>query len=91
MKPPFWFLFLRNDKHLLLYDLQLILVFSWFYVRYYQDHAQSEVSTTLTAILALSVCLLTVALVPVDIFLVSYMKNDDGSWKVCKTYENENH
>lgn len=59
----------------------LILIFSWFYIRFYQDHAQSEVSSTLTAIVALSVTLLTVALVPVDIFLVSYMKNDDGSWK----------
>ena len=68
----------------MLYNLQLILIFSWFYIRFYQDHAQSEVSSTLTAIVALSVTLLTVALVPVDIFLVSYMKNDDGSWKVCK-------
>lgn len=59
----------------------LTFVFSWFYIRFYQDHAQSEVSSTLTAIVALAVTLLTTALVPVDIFIVSYMKNDDGSWK----------
>ncbi|EDO26610.1 predicted protein, partial [Nematostella vectensis] len=32
-------------------------------------------------IIALFIALMTTALVPVDIFLVSYMKNDDGSWK----------
>lgn len=61
--------------------LVLIFIFSWFYIRFYQDHAQSEVSSTLTAIVALAITLLTTALVPVDIFLVSYMKNDDGTWK----------
>ncbi|CAH3196218.1 unnamed protein product [Porites evermanni] len=61
--------------------LVLIFFFSWFYIRFYQDHAQSEVSSTLTAIVALAITLLTTALVPVDIFLVSYMKNDDGTWK----------
>lgn len=59
----------------------LSFIFSWFYIRFYQDHAQSEVSSTLTAIVALAITLLTTALVPVDIFLVSYMKNDDGTWK----------
>ncbi|XP_070534993.1 lysosomal cobalamin transport escort protein LMBD1-like isoform X2 [Ptychodera flava] len=33
------------------------------------------------AVLALTVALLTVALVPVDIFLVSYMKEQDGTFK----------
>lgn len=64
---------------------QLTFIFSWFYIRFYQDHAQSEVSSTLTGILALAVTLLTTALVPVDIFLVSYMKDADGTWKVCYT------
>ena len=44
----------------------------------------SELSSTVTAILALSVTLLTSDLVPVDIFLVSYMKNSDGTFKVGK-------
>ena len=61
---------------------QLTFIFSWFYIRFYQDHAQSEVSSTLTGILALAITLLTTALVPVDIFLVSYMKDADGTWKV---------
>ncbi|KAL9980898.1 hypothetical protein ACROYT_G009538 [Oculina patagonica] len=59
----------------------LTFIFSWFYIRFYQDHAQSEVSSTLTGIVALAITLLTIALVPVDIFLVSYMKNADGTWK----------
>ena len=71
-----------NLHSLVLYQ-QLTFIFSWFYIRFYQDHAQSEVSSTLTAIVALAITLLTTALVPVDIFIVSYMKNDDGTWKVC--------
>lgn len=63
----------------------LTFIFSWFYIRFYQDHAQSEVSSTLTGILALAITLLTTALVPVDIFLVSYMKNADGTWKDWST------
>ena len=66
---------------------QLTFIFSWFYIRFYQDHAQSEVSSTLTGILALAITLLTTALVPVDIFLVSYMKNADGTWKVCYLHQ----
>ena len=67
---------------LLVFFFQLTFFFSWFYIRFYQDHSQSEVSSTLTAIFALFIALLTSALVPVDVFLVSYMKNPDGSWKV---------
>ena len=62
--------------------LQVIFLFSWIYVRYYQDHLESEVSTTITAIIALTVTLITSAMVPLDIFLVSYMKNSDGTFKV---------
>ncbi|KXJ15975.1 probable lysosomal cobalamin transporter [Exaiptasia diaphana] len=61
--------------------LVMTLIFSWFYIRYYQDNSLSEVSSTITAIIALVIALLTSALVPVDIFLVSFMKNNDGSWK----------
>ena len=33
------------------------------------------------AVLGLTLALMTSLLVPVDVFLVSYMKNPDGSWK----------
>ncbi|XP_028406355.1 probable lysosomal cobalamin transporter [Dendronephthya gigantea] len=59
----------------------VIFVFSWIYVRYYQDHLESELSTTITSIIALTITLVTSALVPLDIFLVSYMKNTDGTFK----------
>eukprot|EP00058_Branchiostoma_floridae_P008074 XP_002593562.1 hypothetical protein BRAFLDRAFT_88503 [Branchiostoma floridae] len=62
--------------------MQLAFLFSWFYIRYYQSRHDSEVSSTLTAIAALAITLLTSALVPVDIFLVSYMKTPDGHFKV---------
>ncbi|KAK7100447.1 probable lysosomal cobalamin transporter [Littorina saxatilis] len=61
--------------------LVLTLLFSAFYIRYYMSKYDSELSSTLTAIFALSVTLLTSDLVPVDIFLVSYMKNSDGTFK----------
>ena len=63
---------------------QLTLLFSAFYIRYYMSKYDSELSSTLAAIFALSVTLLTSDLVPVDIFLVSYMKNSDGTFKVGK-------
>lgn len=38
--------------------------------------------STITAIFALAVALISSALLPVDIFLVSYMKNQNGTFKV---------
>ena len=59
-------------------------MFSWVYIRYYQDRLESEVSTTVTAIFALTITLITSAMVPLDIFMVSYMKNSDGTFKVMQ-------
>ncbi|NWS29379.1 LMBD1 protein, partial [Polioptila caerulea] len=61
---------------------QAILIFCWVYVRKYQSRRESEVISTITAIFALAVALITSALLPVDIFLVSYMKNENGTFKV---------
>jgi LMBR1 domain-containing protein 1 len=66
------------------FHLKVIFVFSWIYVRYYQDHLESEMSTTITAIIALTITLITSAMVPLDIFLVSYMKTSDGTFKVMQ-------
>ncbi|NXD92202.1 LMBD1 protein, partial [Chaetorhynchus papuensis] len=62
--------------------LLVILIFCWVYVRKYQSRRESEVVSTITAIFALAVALITSALLPVDIFLVSYMKNQNGTFKV---------
>ncbi|NXD20793.1 LMBD1 protein, partial [Spelaeornis formosus] len=62
--------------------LLAILIFCWIYVRKYQSRRESEVVSTITAIFALAVALITSALLPVDIFLVSYMKNQNGTFKV---------
>ncbi|NWW57300.1 LMBD1 protein, partial [Ifrita kowaldi] len=62
--------------------LLVILIFCWVYVRKYQSRRESEVISTITAIFALAVALITSALLPVDIFLVSYMKNQNGTFKV---------
>ncbi|KAH0505755.1 putative lysosomal cobalamin transporter [Microtus ochrogaster] len=58
-----------------------ILAFCWIYVRKYQSQRESEVVSTVTAIFSLAVALITSALLPVDIFLVSYMKNQNGTFK----------
>uniref|UniRef100_A0A8D0HIS7 Lysosomal cobalamin transport escort protein LMBD1 n=1 Tax=Sphenodon punctatus TaxID=8508 RepID=A0A8D0HIS7_SPHPU len=61
--------------------LLAILAFCWVYVRKYQSRRESEVISTITAIFALAIALITSALLPVDIFLVSYMKNQNGTFK----------
>ncbi|NXS62633.1 LMBD1 protein, partial [Brachypteracias leptosomus] len=61
--------------------LLAILIFCWVYVRKYQSRRESEVISTITAIFALAVALISSALLPVDIFLVSYMKNQNGTFK----------
>uniref|UniRef100_A0A7N8XN24 LMBR1 domain containing 1 n=1 Tax=Mastacembelus armatus TaxID=205130 RepID=A0A7N8XN24_9TELE len=43
---------------------------------------ESEVISTITAICALAIALITSALLPVDIFLVSFMKYPNGTYKV---------
>ncbi|KAH1173113.1 lysosomal cobalamin transport escort protein LMBD1 isoform X1 [Mauremys mutica] len=62
-------------------SLLAILAFCWVYVRKYQSRRESEVISTITAIFALAIALITSALLPVDIFLVSYMKNQNGTFK----------
>ncbi|KAM6956721.1 lysosomal cobalamin transport escort protein LMBD1 isoform 1-T2 [Aplochiton taeniatus] len=61
--------------------LLVILAFSWVYIRKYQSRQESEVVSTITAICALAVALITSALLPVDIFLVSFMKYPNGTYK----------
>ncbi|XP_025951667.1 lysosomal cobalamin transport escort protein LMBD1 isoform X3 [Dromaius novaehollandiae] len=61
--------------------LLAILIFCWVYVRKYQSRRESEVVSTITAIFALAIALISSALLPVDIFLVSYMKNQNGTFK----------
>ncbi|KAG5266976.1 hypothetical protein AALO_G00238400 [Alosa alosa] len=61
--------------------LLVILAFCWVYIRKYQSRRESEVVSTITAICALAVALITSALLPVDIFLVSFMKFPNGTYK----------
>ncbi|ERE90547.1 putative lysosomal cobalamin transporter-like protein [Cricetulus griseus] len=61
--------------------LLAILAFCWIYVRKYQSQRESEVVSTVTAIFSLAVALIASALLPVDIFLVSYMKYQNGTFK----------
>lgn len=60
--------------------LVLSFLFSFAYVRYYQHSREREASSTIVAVLGLTMALLTTALVPVDIFLVSAFKDSDGTF-----------
>lgn len=59
----------------------LILLFSFVYIHCHQHRTDGNVCSTIMAFLGLAVALATCALVPVDIFLVSFMKNSDGQFK----------
>ncbi|XP_054654014.1 lysosomal cobalamin transport escort protein LMBD1 [Dunckerocampus dactyliophorus] len=61
--------------------LLVILSFCWVYIRKFQSRQESEVVSTITAICALAIALITSALLPVDIFLVSFMKYPNGTYK----------
>ncbi len=61
----------------------LALVFSTSYILYFRSVTASErsVSATVVSVLALALTLITSSLVPVDVFLVSYMKFSNGTYK----------
>ncbi|KAK7902154.1 hypothetical protein WMY93_018923 [Mugilogobius chulae] len=61
--------------------LLVILAFCWVYIRKFQSRQESEAVSTITAICALAVALITSALLPVDIFLVSFMKYPNGTFQ----------
>ena len=59
------------------------LVFSILFVIWYRSdrpHHKAH-GTSVIAVLGIFTTLVTTALVPVDVFLVSFMKNSDGTWK----------
>lgn len=72
-----------NSSDLCVSPFQIILAFCWVYIRKFQSRQESEVVSTITAICALAIALITSALLPVDIFLVSFMKYPNGTYKVC--------
>ncbi|KAG6940221.1 LMBR1 domain containing 1 [Chelydra serpentina] len=62
-------------------SLLAILAFCWVYVRNPPSRRESEVISTITPPFALAIALITSALPPVDIFLVSYVKNHPPTFK----------
>jgi len=69
----------------------ILIVVSFFfsisYVKYYQHKREKEFGSTMVTTLALTTGLLTIALVPVDIYMVSSLKNSDGSFEEWATQE----
>lgn len=58
-----------------------IFGFSFFYLRRYRDPYDTERSPFITSVLGLAIVLVTSALLPVDIFLISFMKTPEGQFK----------
>jgi len=61
----------------------LSFLFSVFYVIWYRSSQPQDRApgASVIAVFGLFISLVTSILVPVDVFLISYMKNEDGSWK----------
>ena len=59
----------------------LAFLFSIMYSRRYQRRRDAECSTTVVIVLSLTVALLTLAVIPVDIFTVSSFKNSNGMFE----------
>ncbi|XP_038057530.1 probable lysosomal cobalamin transporter [Patiria miniata] len=57
------------------------LLFAIYYICHFKSKRHSERSSTITAVLALTVAILTIAVVPIDIFTVSFLKDEDGTYK----------
>ena len=62
------------------------LIFSWLFVLWLRSVRENESSGFTNLIISLCLCITIVSalLVPVDVFLVSSMKNADGSYQVHK-------
>ncbi|EDQ91976.1 uncharacterized protein MONBRDRAFT_22684 [Monosiga brevicollis MX1] len=56
------------------------IIFAWSFVGFYQHKREKELGSTIVAIMAIVVSLLTCALVPVDIYLVSSFKGSNGGF-----------
>ncbi|XP_053210597.1 probable lysosomal cobalamin transporter isoform X1 [Panonychus citri] len=61
--------------------LLIIILFSWFYLSRYRNRYESERSSFVTSVISLTIVMITSALLPVDIFLVSYMKSSNGMFQ----------
>lgn len=60
---------------------QITALFAFIYLRRYRNPYESDLPSFLTSVISLIIVLVTSALLPLDIFIVSYMKNHDGTFK----------
>ncbi|XP_023346067.1 probable lysosomal cobalamin transporter isoform X2 [Eurytemora carolleeae] len=65
------------------------LLFSIIYVLYHRASRPKYTGSAVITILGLFFALVSSLLVPLDVFLVSYMKNTDGSWKAWAETEED--
>lgn len=61
--------------------LQFTILFAFFYLRRYRFPHETDFISFATSVFALVICLVTSALLPIDIFLVSVMKTPEGEFE----------
>ncbi|RWS17352.1 putative lysosomal cobalamin transporter-like protein, partial [Dinothrombium tinctorium] len=61
--------------------LALTALFSFLYLRRYKNPYDCDASSFVTSVIGLAIVLITSALTPIDIFIISYMKYPNGTWK----------
>lgn len=58
------------------------------YIKFYEHKKERECGPTTVAVLGMTFSLITIALIPVDIYLVSQMKNPDGTFQDWAAHSN---
>lgn len=70
--------------------IQISLLLSWSFVKYYQDRTDSEKFVSLISIIGLSITLVLITIVPADIFIVSSTLDSYGMkqhWATTETID----
>ncbi|PRD28894.1 UNVERIFIED_CONTAM: lysosomal cobalamin transporter [Trichonephila clavipes] len=63
----------------------LSILFSSLYVKRFRCRSERDKCSSMIVTIGISIALLSASLLPVDVFLVSYMKNSDGTFKEWAT------
>ncbi|GFS36963.1 probable lysosomal cobalamin transporter [Trichonephila inaurata madagascariensis] len=63
----------------------LSILFSTLYVKRFRCRSERDRCSSMIVTIGISIALLSASLLPVDVFLVSYMKNSDGTFKEWAT------
>lgn len=80
MAPP-WGISMKNVLDVRYLHSQLCVTLSGLYVHHLSHKRERDLLASVAGVLALAASLLSSALLPVDVFLVSFMKDAQGNFK----------